>query len=148
MSRDTAARLLYEHQKSMRKYDPEYCLACVTQEALAEILGEWEEIGPLFLAYLKQEQKERMDYYSYCYQWGMAMGDARMGRVTMDLFPKLPERRAYTEPLDEAAKQQGGQLRCLWRRYQNALWKRKVFEGAYITNLGVEEREAQKGQAL
>lgn len=128
----------------MQKYDPEYYLACVTQETLIEILGDWDGVGPLFLNYLRQEQKERMDYYSYCYEWGKVMGAPQEEPVTMDSFPKLPERSAHTECLDEVAKKQGGQLRRLWRRYQVALWKRRVYEGAYMTSLGMEDGGKQE----
>ena len=141
MDRDGMRMLLKENQEAMRKDGPEYCLDCVVQEALTEILAGWEKAGALFQCYLKQEEAERLDYYIYCYEWGRVMASKKNGPVTLDSYPKVPERKANSEQLDQFAKEQGGQLRRLWRRYQTVSWKRRVYESAYMTVLGIDDEE-------
>ena len=131
--------LLEEKQGVMRKEDPEYCLDCVVQEALAEILADGEKLGDLFQVYLKREEAERLDHYVYCYEWGRFMTFRKKDPVTLASFPKAPERKAHTMRLDQLAKEQGGQLRRLWRRYQAVSWKRRVYESAYVTVLGMDD---------
>lgn len=135
--------LLEKHRQIMRAGDPEYHLECTIQETLAEILASQEKTGLLFRTYLKQEEEERLEYYIYCYKWGQVMGIPERNQVTLDSFPSLPERKAHTEQIDQLVKKEGGQLRRLWRRYQTAIWKRRVYEGAYMATLGVEAGKSQ-----
>lgn len=140
--------LLKENQESMRRDAPEYCLDCVVQETLAEILAGWEEVGVLFQSYLKQEEAERLDYYIYCYEWGRVMASHKKRPVTLDCYPKVPEPKAYSVQLDQVAKEQGDRLRRLWRRYQRVSWKRRVYESAYITVLGIDDEEQKRADPL
>ena len=141
MNRDRMRILLKEKQKEMRMDNPEYCLDCVVRVTLAEILAGWETIGFLFQSYLRQEEAERLDYYIYCYEWGRVMASKEKGIGTHDCYPKVPERKAHSMQLDQLAKEQGGQLRRLWRRYQMVSRKCWVYESAYMTVLGLDSEE-------
>ena len=142
VNKDTMKALLKENKEAMRKNAPEYQLDCVVQETLEKILTKWETIDVLFQSYLKREETERLEHYIYCYQWGCVMGSPQKEKITLDSFPKVPELRAHTIQLDQIAKEQGNQLRRLWRRYQTVTWKRRVYESAYVTVLGM--RDAQR----
>lgn len=137
--------LLETNRENMRKDAPEYHLDCVVQETLAEILAGWEEAGVLFQAYLKQEEAERLDYYIYCYEWGRVMASKKKGPVTLESYPKVPERKAHSAQLDQFTKEQGDRLRRLWRRYKRVSWRRRVYESAYITVLGIDDEEQKAG---
>lgn len=125
----------------MWKDDPEYHLACVDHAALVEILSGWEEFGPMFAAYFRQEERERLNYGAYCYEWGRDMGRRICGREPLAPAPELPPRLAHPQRLDRISREQGGLLRRLWRRCEEAARRCRIYEGAYLTTLGVKDGE-------
>lgn len=137
--------LLKKYQQDMRKGDPEYHLACVVQEVLSGILADWETAGSLFQSYLTQEEQDRLEHYLYCYEWGQVMGRCSQELSVSVSFPTLPERKTHPAQLDQLTKEQGGQLRRLWRRYQAVTWKRRIYESAYLTLLGMENGQGRHG---